>query len=331
MIKPHPHILLAGGTGFFGRALLRAWLEAQHAGKDCPRVTVLSRAASSFLPRHPEFAQSPWLTMHAGDICHPASLPQGVAFSHIVHAAADSTRGSQLSPLQQYDQIVTGTRNLLDLAVKCEARRFLFASSGAVYGRQPSHLDRIPEDWQGAPDALIPSNAYGIAKRTAEHLCALYVEAHGLNAVIARCFAFVGPDLPLDVHFAIGNFIRDALWRDEIVVAGDGTPLRSYLDQRDLAHWLLTLLERGASGRAYNVGSDQPISIADLAHLVRDTLAPGKRVRILGERPTGSERDRYIPDIRRAQAELGLAIGIPLRTSIRTTADAHLARPKAPD
>ena len=177
---------------------------------------------------------------------------------------------------------------------------------------------------------MTPANVYGIAKRAGEHLCALYLDAYGLHTVIARCFAFVGQDLPLDVHFAIGNFIRDALWRDEIVVAGDGTPLRSYLDQRDLAHWLLTLLEGGSAGRAYNVGSDQPVSIADLAHLVRDTVAPGKTVRIVGQRQYGAiERDRYIPDIERARKEMGLTVQIPLRSAITATAEAHWGRPEA--
>jgi len=74
--------------------------------------------------------------------------------------------------------------------------------------------------------------------------------------VVARCFAFVGADLPLNVHFAIGNFIRDALTADALTVSGDGTPLRTYLDQSDLAHWLFTMLERGRSGEDYNVSSD---------------------------------------------------------------------------
>lgn len=231
-----------------------------------------------------------------------------------------------MSPLQRYDQIINGTRNLLDLAVACHARRFLFISSGAAYGVQPAHLEKFPEDWNGMPDPLDPAHAYGVAKRAAEHLCALYRQAYGLHTVIARCFAFLGPDLPLDVHFAIGNFIRDALWRDAITVAGDGTPLRSYLDQEDLAHWLLTLLDRGGKGQAYNVGSDQAISIAELAVLVRDIVAPEKTVRILGKAGDTTERNGYIPSISKSRKELGLDVRIRLADSIKATAHAALQR-----
>jgi len=134
----------------------------------------------------------------------------------------------------------------------------------------------------------------------------------------------VGPDLPLNVHFAIGNFIRDALTADAITVSGDGTPLRTYLEQSDMAYWLLTLLEHGRPGQAYNVGSDEVVSIADLAHLVRDILAPGKYVRILGQPNPGSARCRYVPDIRKAHQELGLNVSIPLAEAIRRTGEAHL-------
>jgi UDP-glucuronate decarboxylase len=126
-------------------------------------------------------------------------------------------------------------------------------------------------------------------------------EQHGLETVVARCFAFVGPDLPLNVHFAIGNFIRDALTADAITVCGDGTPLRTYLDQSNLAHWLLTLLELGRPGQAYNVGSDEVISIAALAHLVRDILAPEKPVHIQGQLDPGDARNSYVADISKAR------------------------------
>ena len=320
------HLLLTGGTGFFGRALLRTWLDAFETGGAVPTVTILSRSPTSFVDRYPEFSNLPWLRFQVGDIGKPSTLPWNDSFSHILHAAADSTLGPQLAPLQRFHQIVAGTRNLLEYAVACGARRFLLTSSGGVYGPQLPAMERIPEDYLGMPDPLNPANAYSVAKRAAEHLCALYQEAHDLEVVIARCFAFVGPDLPLDAHFAIGNFIRDALHGDSIQVSGDGTPLRTYLDQEDLAHWLLTLLERGQPGAAYNVGSDEVVSIAELAHRVRDLLAPGKPVEIRGQSGDMQGRHRYVPDIRKARAELGLAVRIPLTDAIRRAGAAHRAR-----
>lgn len=314
------HVLLTGGTGFFGRALLRYWMEQFSIGINSSKITLLSRNPAAFVQQFPEFSDLPWLHFAKGDICDPETLPHGIAFTHILHAAADSTFGPQLSLLQRFEQIVQGTRNVLDLAVQCKAERFLLTSSGAVYGVQPPHLIGLPEDWHGMPDPLNPANAYGVAKRAAEHLCVLYEQKFGLKTVIARCFAFVGADLPLTVHFAIGNFIRDALWRNVITVDGDGSPLRSYLDQRDLAHWLTTLLHHGRSGEAYNVGSDQVISIANLAYLVRDTLAPSKPVEILGQLRLQGGRNLYTPCIRKATEIMGLRVCISLQDAIHDAA-----------
>ena len=286
------------------------------------RLHLLSRDPAAFAVRYPALADQPGVVWHCGDVLVGEYEPMD-GITHVVHAAADSTYGDRLSPLKRYDQIVTGTRNMLDFAVANRVKRFLLTSSGGVYGRQPANLERIPEDYMGMPDPMSPASAYGVAKRAAEHLCALYAEQHGLEVVIARCFAFVGQDLPLDVHFAIGNFIRDALWRDEIVVQGDGTAIRSYMDQRDLVDWLLTILERGESGRAYNVGSDEAISIADLAYLVRDTLSPNKRVRILGNAIGNAERNRYVPNVSKAKRELGLGLNFSLREAIVEAARQH--------
>ncbi len=315
----HKHYLLTGGTGFFGVSLLRHLRIAEGYR---PRLTVLSREPERFCKRYPDLVDlADWIR---GDVLDYTSLPTDQRYTHVIHAAADSTFGQKLTPLERYEQIVTGTKNALDLAVAAGAKRFLLTSSGGVYGPQPHNMTLIAEDYCGMPDPLNPKNAYGVAKRTAEHLCALYQDKHGIETVIARCFAFVGPDLPLDVHFAIGNFIRDAIWRDEITVLGDGTAVRSYLEQSDLAVWLLAVLEKGKPGRSYNVGSDRPISITDLAVLVRDTISPGKKVSVLGKSTaTNTEGSLYVPDISRAREELGLDITVFLENAIRKTALAH--------
>ena len=320
------NLLITGGTGFFGRALIR-WLAqqcSQPGGLPYERVTIVSRSPDAFRARFPELAALPWIHWHRGDIQDPASLPNRGQFERVLHAAADSTDAAGLTPLQRFDQIVNGTRNMLEFAVQRNTHRFLLTSSGGAYGSQPREMFSIPETYCGMPDSLNSSSAYGIAKRQAEHLCALYSEQFGLKTVIARCFAFVGEDLPLNSHFAIGNFIRDALFKESIFVNGDGSPLRSYLDQTDLAHWLFSILERGKPGNAYNVGSDQAISIGNLAHLVRDLIAPDHTVQIKGALVADNiGRNRYIPNVEKSINELGLHINVPLADAIQNTAKTH--------
>lgn len=309
-------ILLTGGTGFFGKALLRRWVSMEDRRARPSLVVLLSRNPDLFLARYSEFRNLEWLRFHQGDVLQPDSLPRGLGCTHVLHAATDSTFGPQLHPIQRYNQIVDGTRNLLDYSVANGVQRFLLTSSGGVYGPQQQTTDQIAESHHGMPDPLNPANAYSVAKRCAEHLCALYQDRYGLETVVARCFAFVGRDLPLDVHFAIGNFIRDALQKPEILVSGDGTPVRSYMDQRDLAEWLCALLKSGAAGQAYNVGSDVSVTIHELAHLVRDILAPAKPVRLLGVPDAHNTRNRYVPSIAKAQNELGLRLRHNLHASV---------------
>lgn len=315
-------LFLTGGTGFFGKALLKTWTQRFVAGQGVPHVTVLTRNPDAFLASQPQYRGQPWLEFVAGDICNATSLPADRRYSHVLHAATDSTMGPRIKPLDRFDQIVAGTRNILDYARVSGAQRFLFTSSGGVYGPQPQHMSALTEDYNGIPDPLDAKSAYSIGKRAAEHICALYAETYNLEIVIARCFAFIGEDLPLDAHFAIGNFIHDALWEDEITVRGDGTPLRSYMAQEDLARWLEILLQRGANHRAYNVGSNEPISLLNLATLVRDVVAPCKPVHVLAEcDPNNSVRNCYIPDISRARHELGLSVSVSLADAIKRTAE----------
>ena len=157
----------------------------------------------------------------------------------------------------------------------------------------------MSEDYLGAPDPVDPRSAYGHAKRMAEQWCVAHHRRHGIEPLIARCFAFAGPGLPLEINYAIGNFIRDALAGGPISVAGDGTPCRSYLYAADLALWLWTILLRGTPCRPYNVGSEAAVSIRELAEAVTEAVAPGMRVNIArspppqANRPSGMCRQRF--------------------------------------
>ena len=320
-------ILLTGGTGFFGKSLL-GYLNHKTqliAHGDHLEITLMSRTPARFVKEYPEFKGRPWLKFHTGNILDPSSFPTDEKFTDVMHFATDSVDGIGSTRINKLDQIVSGTRNTLDFAVKAGASRFLFTSSGAVYGEQPEHLPAMAESYHGTPDSLNTINVYGLAKRHAELLCALYAEQFGISVKIARCFAFVGPDLPLSAHFAIGNFIKSALDGSPIVIKGDGSPVRTYLFQNDLAHWLLKILADGKPGQAYNVGSDESISIRELASLVRDVLAPAATIMILGE-TQNKHRDLYVPNIQKAKIELGLEVTLSLRDAIKQTGELLMNR-----
>jgi nucleoside-diphosphate-sugar epimerase len=312
-------IFITGGTGFFGCWLLESFVWANDRLDLSAEAVVLTRAPEAFRSKAPQLAGHPAIRLHKGDICN-FDFPAG-EFSHVIHAATESSsKLNEQDPLQMLDSIVKGTRRALDFSVAAGARKFLLTSSGAVYGKQPPEMTHVPETYAGAPDTMDPRSAYGEGKRVAELLCAMYHRLHGVETKIARCFAFVGPYLPLDVHFAIGNFIADAMAGRAIGIKGDGTPHRSYLYAADLAIWLWTILVQGAPCRPYNVGSEESVSIAELARTVAGALRPDLRIDIAGRSTAGAPTARYVPATRRAGVELGLRPWASLESAIRRTA-----------
>ena len=310
-------IFITGGTGFFGAWLLESFLRANEAYQLGASALVLTRNPEAFARTSP-LASHPAIALHPGDI-RDFQFPAG-RFSHIIHAAATSAVATfnHEDPLAKFDTVAGGTRRVLDFAVHCGAGRFLLTSSGSVYGRQPAGMTHVPEDYPGAPDPALPASALGEGKRAAEFLCHDCARKHPIEVSIARCFSFIGPHLQLDIHYAIGNFLRDAANGGPIRVRGDGTARRSYLHAADLMIWLWTLLFQGENGGVYNVGSEREVSIADLAGLVA-SQAPGVEVLLERQAAPGQELDRYVPSVRRARERLGLRERIPLEAAIRST------------
>jgi dTDP-glucose 4,6-dehydratase len=329
------NIFVTGGTGFIGRWLLESFADANANLALQSNMVVLTRDPEAAAANAPELAANPAIHFVRGDVRHfdretvLKQLPKGHSgyFRFVIHAATEaSAQLNETNPLQMIDTAVDGTRRALDFAIASGTRRFLLTSSGAVYGTQPPQITHVPEDYSGAPDCNNPRSAYGEGKRLAELLCACY-SRHGLEPVIARGFAFVGPLLPLDIHFAVGNFIRDALAGGPIRIGGDGTPCRSYLYAADLAIWLWKLLFHGQPNRPYNVGSEHSLSIAELAALVAECSGQPIEVRIANSATPGAPPSRYVPDTRRARRELGLETWIPLPEALRRTFAWHRSAP----
>jgi nucleoside-diphosphate-sugar epimerase len=313
------NFFITGGTGFFGMWLLESFAHINDVLSLGMRATVLTRNPAAFADKAPHLATRSDLHFIAGDV-RSFTFPAGT-FPYVIHAATEASAAlNEQAPHEMFEAIMGGTRRVLDFTAQAGTRKFLLTSSGAVYGRQPSDLTHVSEDYAGGPDPLDPASAYSEGKRVAEHLCAVHARRHGYEAKIARCFAFVGPHLPLDTHFAIGNFLRDVRAGRDIQIRGDGAPYRSYLYAADLAIWLWTLLLRGAAGRAYNVGSMADLTLGDLAALTNRVTGNLGRV-VIGAPASGAPAARYVPDTKRAHRELGLAERIDLETALRRTFD----------
>ncbi len=310
-------IFITGATGFFGCWLLETLLWANQQLRLNAQVTILTRNPETLRDKAPHLAEDSAVEILTGDV-KTFQFPTG-SFSHIIHAATESSvELNQQQPMQMFDTIVEGTRRCLEFALAADTRKFLFLSSGAVYGPQSPEISNVSECSTCGPDLLNTASAYAEGKRAAELLCAMAARNTKLEPKIARGFAFVGPYMKLDAHFAIGNFIRDQLRGDSIRITGDGTSLRSYMYAGDLMVWLWTILFRGTPLRAYNVGSEQAVSIRELAHAVAEALTPTVRVEVLGTPGTGPAH-RYVPSTARAQRELGLSCDVSLPEAIRRT------------
>ncbi|MGF6569904.1 nucleoside-diphosphate-sugar epimerase [Paraburkholderia sp. GAS333] len=321
-------VLITGGTGFVGCWLLEAalWARAQYGIE--VRIDVLARRPERLAEIAPHLARDPSVRLVRGDIRNgdlPADAGDGAHYTHVIHAATETNVAlDNPPPLAAFDASVTGTRHVLDLCGRNAVRRFLLISSGAVYGRAHALERPLNETDPLAGVRGDLAGAYALGKASAEFLAMASGTALGFTAVAARCFSFIGPYQPLDSGFAAGNFMRDALDGKPILIRGDGTAVRSYLYGADMALWLWTMLLRGEHGDIFNVGSDQPVSISELAQLIArefaaETATDASPV-VIASQPTGRRPELFTPDVGRSRARLGLHAVTPLDAAIRHTA-----------
>lgn len=313
-------VLMTGGTGFVGSWLTHSWNFACRRMKGKGMLTIVSRQPEAF--EKVNNLESGRVRFIKGDI-RTFRAESGSQFDLVIHAATPARASlNNESPSEMTRIILDGQANLLEQISTGPAPRLLFTSSGAIYGSQPANVDLVPETQLTGPDVLNPQSAYHEGKRMAETMLAIAASENVVRPLIARLFAFCGPFLPLDEHFAVGNFIRDALAGGPIIVNGDGTTVRSYQYPTDMVRWLWAIAERGLTARAYNVGSDTGMTISEVARNVA-LISGCSRVEIRGTPDPTRPTDRYVPSVARARDELGLSNHIPFIEGLRRTIEWH--------
>lgn len=301
-------IFLTGGTGFFGKWILST---IKHLNEFCDlniSCTILSRDPNAFKSKEPELYSAKGFDFIQGSIENFEHTRSD--YDYIIHAATDVT--NNISGEEMTRTIMSGAKRVLKFANEVNAKKFLFTSSGAVYGSQPIELNGVTENYD-FDNKIDPNDLYATGKLYSENI---FSEKLKSQLVIARCFAFSGPYVPLDSKYAFGNFISNALNSEDIIIKGDGTTVRSYMYAADMVIWLLKIFAKSSDREVYNIGSSIPITIRELAEAI-STKSNESKVHILHE--SEGKSSVYYPNTDKAEKDFGLKLYTSLDLAVDKT------------
>ena len=304
-------VMVTGATGMIGACLTDLLVCLNRARNLNRRVIAPCRSAARARAR---FSYAPEVEILVHDVLSPADkLPRA---DFIVHAASNAhPTAFSADPVGTMLANINGTLHLLNHLRATGGHRFLFISTGEIYGENPAVTDGFSEDDFGKIDSMNPRACYPESKRAAETLCASYVRQYGADAVAARLCYVYGPTLSPANSRADAQFLRKALAGEDIVLKSAGSQVRSYCQVTDAAAALLTILLRGETGAAYNVAN------RDSVHSIREyaeTLAALAGVGVTFDLPPESERQGYSAVTRAVQKPDRLeALGWSPRLTLR--------------
>ena len=320
-------VLIAGANGFLPAYMVETVMALQRhpafSGKSPPKMVALVRSEARGRSRFAHHLQKPGFALLVQDVCAP--LPSDLRPDFIVHAASSaSPKYFHADPIGTMRPNSVGTERLLECAKEADAKRFLFVSSGEVYGDVPESMIPTGESDFGQVDPADPHACYAEAKRFGEALCAAWHKQFGVPVVIARAFHIYGPGMRLGDGRASSDFIDDFLHGRNITLTSVGTARRTFCYIADATEGFFRILLHSNAGAAYNLGNpDCEMSIADLADmLVRLDSGKGlKAVRAArnSEQPRLSSKiERVCPCIERLES-LGWKPGTGIRTGFQRT------------
>jgi len=238
-------------------------------GLNC-KVIALGRNEEKARKRFGHCWDSPFFQFVECDVNKAETMPTDIKADYVLHLASNTHPVAYATdPIGTITANIIGTQNMLDLAVRCGAKRFLFASSNEVYGENRGDTELFDESYCGYIDCNTLRAGYPESKRCGEALCQAYKKQKGMDVVIARLTRSFGPTLQLTDTKALTQFLKNGLNKENIVLKSAGTQYYSYTYAADAVTGLLTVLTKGESGEAYNVADQScDIQLRDLAKMI---------------------------------------------------------------
>ncbi|WP_306598025.1 NAD-dependent epimerase/dehydratase family protein [Geothrix sp. 21YS21S-2] len=301
-------VLVTGAGGFLPAYLVETLLRLNETRTLAKvRVVGLVRNLKKAQERFRHHAGRSDLDLVCQDVIEPWNLEGRMDF--IIHAASQaSPKFFGSDPVGTLEANLLGTRRALLRAREDRTEGFLYFSSGEVYGQVDPARIPILEDAYGYLDPTNVRACYGEGKRAGEALCVAYAHQFGIPARIARPFHTYGPGMALDDGRVFADFVSNIVLGQDLVLKSEGLAVRPFCYLADATVGFFTVLLKGSTGAAYNVGNpDTEISIRDLAALlVRVFPEPQKRV-VVSVQPHShgyleSPIVRNSPDIRKLRA-----------------------------
>lgn len=273
-------ILVAGATGLIGGCLIDMLM---YKGGDW-EVYAYGRNEERARKRFANYWDHPSFHFIKGDIT--TAIDTDICFDYIINAASNASPNFfKEKPVEVIKSNIIGTQNLVEYGLSHNMKRLLFVSSGEIYGEGDGK--KFIETDSGYIDCATPRACYPSSKRAAETLCVSYIEEYGADIVIARPCHTYGPFFTESDNRVYAQFIRDIETGKDIVLKSPGLQYRSWLYVVDSATALLTILQKGQKGEAYNVANElSDITIRQLAELL--AKAEEKKVVLDIDKKTGN-------------------------------------------
>ena len=282
--------LISGSTGMIGKCLIDIIMYKNHNEDLNCSIIALGRNKEKAKSRLGEYFDDKNFSFIESDITKELDIDAD-NINYMLHAAS-STHPLQYSnyPIETITANVIGTYNLLELAVKKNTERFLFASSVEVYGENKGDVDKFDEKYLGYIDCNTLRAGYPESKRTGEALCQAYIKQKNMDVVIARLSRVFGPTMLESDSKASSQFIKNSINNEDIVLKSEGLQYYSYSYVFDVVIGILTCLTKGKNGEAYNISDNKfDVTLKEFA----GACAKAANKEVVFDLPSEAERAGY--------------------------------------